>query len=72
MASNRIEDSISSYDYRVVEGIQDNFSELLSMFKLSKELGAESLRQLFAATLASFFRRRCLDDVKKDLNLQQE
>ena len=38
------------------------------VFKLAKYLQINSLYELMAASMASFFRQRCYDDVKKDLD----
>ena len=35
---------------------------------MSKALEIECLKQLIAATIASFFRRRCYEDVRIELN----
>ncbi len=52
--------------------IKNNFDSLLIMFKLAKELEIEPLRQLMAAAIASFFRLRCMDDIKVDLDLKMD
>ena len=66
---NNIEDNIGKYDAEFVEPMKDDFASLLSLFKLAKVLEMTTLYQLMAASIASFFRRRSLDDVRKDLNL---
>ena len=42
------------------------------MFQVAKILEIEALRELIAATMASFFRRRDMDDVKRDLDVKLE
>ncbi len=42
------------------------------LFKLGKALKIEALYELMAASLASFFRCRCYEDVKKDLNFTND
>ena len=66
---NNIEDNIGKYDAEFVEPMKDDFASLLSLFKLAKALEMTTLYQLMAASIASFFRRRSLDDVRKDMNL---
>ena len=66
---NNIEDNIGKYDAEFVEPMKEDFASLLSLFKVAKALEMTSLYHLMAASIASFFRRRSFDDVRKDLNL---
>ena len=69
LQSNLLEDNVSKYDGDFIAPIKDDFPSLLALFKLAKILEIEPLYQLCAAAQASFFRRRCLEDVRRDLNL---
>ena len=66
---NDIEDNVGKYDAEFVLPMKDDFASLLSLFKLAKVLEMPTLYQLMAASIASFFRRRSFDDVRKDLSL---
>ena len=72
MESRKVEDYLGLYDKEFISAFIDNFEELMTLFKVAKVLKIEELYQIMAASIASFFRRRCLDDVKKDLNIQTE
>ena len=39
------------------------------LFKVAKALEIETLRELLAATIASYFRQRSMDDVKKEFGI---
>ena len=66
MASRHIEDNFRQYDVEFVKPMRDNLEELLAVFKVAKAMKIEALFQLMAASIACWFRTRCMDDVKKE------
>ena len=49
--------------------IKDNFQSLLILFKVAKALEIETLRELLAASIASYFRLRSMEDVRKEFGI---
>ena len=67
LVCNQIEDNVGVYDREYIEGLKDDFPALLVLYKAAKTMDMECLKQLVAAAIASFFRRRCYEDVKNEL-----
>ena len=72
MSSRFLEDNVGKFDYDFIQPHLSSFDGLLALFKAAKLMKVESLYQLCAAALASWFRCKCLEDVKKELGLQSD
>ena len=72
LESRRLEDHASHIDMQVVGDIQDDMPMLLALLQAAKVLMIEPLRQLAAAAIASFFRRRSYEDIVKLYDLNSE
>ncbi|CDW72902.1 UNKNOWN [Stylonychia lemnae] len=72
MASRKIEDNAQQYEVEFILPYINNFDDLITLFKLAKQMQIKALYELCAASIASYFRNRSFEDIKRELIYQGE